>query len=232
MPTARRILVLGAPEGRPPERTAGERAKRRLLATHFAPCRTWHVGGARLTLHARPGHCPRPSPPVQSAIMRRTFLALVTAGALTGCSFLAEDRPCTLMDMDSQVSAVWRPGDFGGRDAVTVRLCVEDACEERVSGGPDEHLAGVSVRLPDDAGPGTVPVELTVTSGKDGEVVADRTRARLREEHPNGRSCPPTVWTAAFRAHPVDGLTSTKGLAVRPAAERRATGEAAGSAEH
>jgi mannosyltransferase len=62
MLAARRILTLGDPEGQPLDGTAGERAKRRVLAAYFAPCRTWHVGGARLTLHARPGHCPRGVP--------------------------------------------------------------------------------------------------------------------------------------------------------------------------
>ncbi|QTE00986.1 hypothetical protein [Streptomyces cyanogenus] len=147
--------------------------------------------------------------------MRRTVVALGTvAAALTGC---APDGLCTQMDMESGVAVLWRPADFGRqRDAVTVRLCVDGDCAEGASGDPGDPFRSLSVRLPDDVGAGPVPVRLTVTSGEDGRVVVrDSRRARLAEEHPNGRSCPPTAWTAAFRAHPEQGLTSTKGMDLR-----------------
>jgi hypothetical protein len=145
--------------------------------------------------------------------MRRTLLTPLLAAALTGCSFLGQDTPCTAADADSQVSAVWRPADFGGRDAARIRLCVDGTCEERTSGSSDDPFASLSVRLPDDIGASTVPVRLTVTSAKSGDtVVEDSTRARLTEQHPNGTSCPPTVWTATFRAHPDKGLTSPEGM--------------------
>lgn len=133
--------------------------------------------------------------------------------ALAGCSFLGQDTPCTKADADSEVSAVWQPADFGGRDAVRTRLCVDGTCEERTSGSPDDPFASLSVRLPDDIGSSTVQVRLTVTSEKSGDtLVEDHTRARLTEQHPNGTSCPPTVWTATFRAHPDKGLTSPEGM--------------------
>ncbi|MFE9172447.1 membrane lipoprotein lipid attachment site-containing protein [Streptomyces kebangsaanensis] len=148
--------------------------------------------------------------------MRRVLFTLGTAVALTGCSVFGQDTPCTLMDMDSGVSVVWRPADFGGTDAATVRLCVEDRCEERASGDADVPFAGVTVRLPDDIGATTVPVRLKVTEARDGRVVVeDSRRARLSKQQPNGASCPPTVWTATFRAHPAKGLTSPKGLSPR-----------------
>lgn len=58
-----------------------------------------------------------------------------------------------------------------------------------------------------------MPVRVTVTSVKSGDrVVEDSTRAELTEQHPNGTTCPPTTWTATFRAHPDKGLTSPVGL--------------------
>jgi hypothetical protein len=52
-----------------------------------------------------------------------------------------------------------------------------------------------------------------VTSAKSGDtVVEDSTRTELTEQHPNGTSCPPTAWTATFRAHPEKGLTSPEGM--------------------
>ncbi|MET8331153.1 hypothetical protein [Streptomyces sp. NPDC005181] len=145
--------------------------------------------------------------------MRRALLTPLLAAALTGCSLLGQDTPCTAADADSQVSAVWRPADFGGRDAARIRLCVDGTCEERTSGSPDDPFASLSVQLPDDIGASTVPVRLTVTSAKSGDtVVEESTRARLTEQHPNGMSCLPTTWTATLRAHPDKGLTSPEGM--------------------
>jgi hypothetical protein len=145
--------------------------------------------------------------------MRRTLLTPLLAVVLTGCSSLGQDTLCTEADADSQVSAVWRPADFGGQDAARIRLCVDGTCEERTSGSPDDPVATLAVQLPDDIGASTVPVRLTVTSAKSGDtVVADTTRAKLTEMQPNGTSCSPTVWTATFRVHPDKGLTSPKGL--------------------
>ncbi|WP_328834973.1 hypothetical protein [Streptomyces europaeiscabiei] len=145
--------------------------------------------------------------------MRHTLLTPLLAVALTGCSLLGPDTTCTEADADSQVSAVWQPADFGGRDAARIRLCVDGTCKERTSGSPDDPFASLVVRLPDDIGASTVPVRLTATSVKSGDaVVEDSTRAKLMERHPNGTSCPPTTWTATFRAHPDKGLTSPKGM--------------------
>jgi hypothetical protein len=145
--------------------------------------------------------------------MRRLLLVPLLAAILTGCSLLGQDAPCAKADADSQVSAVWRPADFGSVDAAKIRLCVRGTCEERASGDPDDPFALLSVRLPDGVGASTAPVRLTVTSVKSGDtVVEDSTRARLTEDHPNGASCPPTVRTATFRAHPTKGLTSPRGM--------------------
>ncbi|MDQ1035610.1 hypothetical protein QFZ75_002026 [Streptomyces sp. V3I8] len=145
--------------------------------------------------------------------MRRALLASLPALALTGCSVFGQDMPCRQADADSQVSAVWRAADFGGPDEAMIRLCVDDTCEERSSGDPDDPFVPLTVRLPDDVGATSVPVRLTVTSTKSGDtVVEDGTRAELTEQHPNGTSCPPTVWTATLRAHPEKGLTSPKGM--------------------
>ncbi|WP_326595659.1 hypothetical protein [Streptomyces brevispora] len=145
--------------------------------------------------------------------MRRALLAPLLVVALTGCSVFGRDAPCRQADADSQVSAVWRPADFGGQDEMKIRLCVDDSCEEKASGNPDDPFTLLTVRLPDDVGATTVPVRLTVTSAKSGDtVVEDSTRAKLTEQHPNGTSCPPTAWTATFRAHPEKGLSSPKGM--------------------
>ncbi|MFC3575503.1 lipoprotein [Streptomyces yaanensis] len=148
--------------------------------------------------------------------MRRIFLVLCTAAALTGCSVLDRGASCTEADMDSGVAVVWRPADFGDQDAATIRLCVDGTCKEMASGSPGDPIAQVSVRLPKDVGATTVPVRLRVTSKKDGRIVVeDSRRARLTEQHPNGASCAPTAWTAAFRADPEKGLTSPKGMSLQ-----------------
>ncbi|MFE1439079.1 hypothetical protein [Streptomyces sp. NPDC058739] len=148
-----------------------------------------------------------------AASARRAFLIPFLAAALTGCSVLGSDTLCTQAGADSDVSVLWRPADFGGPDAVTIRLCVDGICKGRTSGSPEEPLAAMRVRLPDDIGPSTVPVKLTVTSAENGDtVVEDGIRARLTAQQPNGPSCSPTAWTATFRAHPERGLTSPKGM--------------------
>lgn len=145
--------------------------------------------------------------------MRRSLLVPLLVAALTGCSALGEDKACTQADAESQVSVVWRPADFGGQDAVRIRLCANGTCKERTSGSPGDPVASVSVRLPDDIGASTVPVRLTVTSVRTGDtVVQDSARAKLTEQQPNGSSCPPTAWTATYRARPGKGLTSPEGL--------------------
>ncbi|GAB2826594.1 hypothetical protein GCM10027073_64600 [Streptomyces chlorus] len=148
--------------------------------------------------------------------MRRILLTLATVAALTGCSVFGQETLCTQADMDSAVAVVWRPADFGSTDAAVIRVCVEDKCKEQKSGDADNPIAGVSVRLPDDIGAVTVPVRLKVTAARDDRVVvADSRRARLTEQHPNGTSCSPVAWTAAFRADPAKGLTSPEGLSLQ-----------------
>ena len=148
--------------------------------------------------------------------MRLAVLAVCSAAALTGCSSPGPAVACTKTGMRSGVTVGWRPADFGGRDAARIRLCVEGTCEERASGDPGDPFRSVTVRLPDDVGAVTVPVRLTVTSARTGDpVVADGARAKLAERHPNGRSCPPTAWTAVYRAEPGKGLTSPKGLSLQ-----------------
>ncbi|MGW3660028.1 hypothetical protein ACWD6R_32260 [Streptomyces sp. NPDC005151] len=144
--------------------------------------------------------------------MRRFVLpALLAASILTGCSGTGETA-CTLVGMDSQVSLVWRPSDFGTANAATLRFCAGEVCEERKSGDPDDPANLLAIPLPEADGPGPVQVRLTVTSTVDGkEIVTDETEANLKEQHPNGRGCDPTAWTAAVRAEPV-GLTDPKGL--------------------
>jgi hypothetical protein len=147
--------------------------------------------------------------------MRRAFLTPLLALALTGCSFLGQDTPCRQADGQSAVSLVWRPSDFGGRDAATIRLCVGDACEERPSGDPEDPFMSVSVRLADDIGASTVPVRLGVAFADGAPSLAQDSTARLTEQHPNGSGCPPTVWTATYRVDPDKGLTSPKGLSLQ-----------------
>lgn len=143
----------------------------------------------------------------------RVLLAPLLGVALAGCSFLGQGPLCTLTDMDSHVRAVWRPADFGGSDAVKIRLCVDGACEERTSGGPEDPFLAMTIPLPEDIGASTVRVRLTVTSVKSGDtVVEDGARVRLTEQHPNGTACPPTAWTATFRVRPDKGLTSAEGM--------------------
>ncbi|MFH9467847.1 hypothetical protein ACH4LT_11220 [Streptomyces clavifer] len=122
---------------------------------------------------------------------------------------------CTLVGRDSAVSVAWRPADFEGSGGATIRLCVDGACEERASGDPGDPFGRVSVRLPQDIGPEHLPVELTVTPVEKGRPVKDSAQAELTEERPNGPGCGPVAWTATFRADPVKGLVSPKGLVLQ-----------------
>jgi hypothetical protein len=145
-------------------------------------------------------------------LVRRALLTPLSAAALTGCSLFGQQTPCSLAAADSHVSAVWRPADFGGRDAARIRFCVDGRCEERSSGSPDDPFASLPVRLPDDIGPATVPVRLVVRFAQGGPPLVQDGTATLTEQRPNGSACPPTVWTATFRVDPDKGLTSPKDL--------------------
>ncbi|MFE9852626.1 hypothetical protein ACFYPN_28050 [Streptomyces sp. NPDC005576] len=136
--------------------------------------------------------------------------ALLGASVLTGCSGTGEGA-CTLIGMDSQVSLVWRPSDFGAVDAATLRFCANEVCEERKSGDPGDPVAGLDIPLPDTDGPDHVRLRLSVDSIDGKEIVTDATVVTLEEQHPNGEGCDPTAWTAAVRAEPA-GLTDPKGL--------------------
>ncbi|WP_374936893.1 glycosyltransferase family 39 protein [Streptomyces sp. Ru73] len=59
MLAAERIVVLGDPRDEPEDETSREIVKRTVLRDHFDRCSTQDVTGARITLYARPGHCPR-----------------------------------------------------------------------------------------------------------------------------------------------------------------------------
>ncbi|MFJ2214168.1 glycosyltransferase family 39 protein [Streptomyces sp. NPDC101062] len=57
MLAARRIVAVGDPPGRPLETTGPEAVKRAVLRTYFEECGSRTVTRARITVHARPGHC-------------------------------------------------------------------------------------------------------------------------------------------------------------------------------
>ncbi|MGV9560133.1 hypothetical protein [Streptomyces sp. NPDC003522] len=149
--------------------------------------------------------------------MRGRLLAVpVLAVVLSGCALPGRGTACTQADADSAVGVLWTPADFGGADAAVVQVCVEERCARRASGSPGDPFARLSVRLPDDVGDVTVPVELTVTSAADGRVlVSDRVPAALTGQRPNGRSCPPVAWTASYRVHPERGLVPATGALPR-----------------
>ncbi|WP_448320240.1 hypothetical protein [Streptomyces sp. CO7] len=156
---------------------------------------------------------------VRGAGMRHRLLlatgALTALTTLMGCADSGDDVMCTKRGMDSGVSVVWRPADFPD-GATTLRVCVNGTCKQRPSGDPNDPVLSVSTPLRQDVGAVTVTVRLTVTAGKDERVVTtDTRRVKLREQHPNGASCPPTAWTATLRAHPSKGLISAKGLSLQ-----------------
>lgn len=145
--------------------------------------------------------------------MCRFLLVPLLAVTLTGCSLFGQDTPCTPTGGESHVSVVWKPADFGSQDAAKIRLCVNGRCKERTTGSPDDPFMSLSVQLSDDIGASRLPVQLTVSSTKNGEtVVKDSVQAKLKKQYPNGKGCPPTIWTATFRAHPSKGLTTPKGM--------------------
>ncbi|GAA2252914.1 hypothetical protein GCM10010232_46820 [Streptomyces amakusaensis] len=153
--------------------------------------------------------------------MRKTLLlAALPVLALTGCT-ADEALNCTKKGMDSAVSVVWQPADFERTGGATIRLCANGDCEERASLNPEDPFETLSVRLPDDIGPKKLPVELTVTPAKGGEPLKDTETAQLVKEQPNGPGCEPTVWRAAFRAHPEKGLIPPKGLSLQPSRPAR-----------
>lgn len=53
-----RILAVGGPTGAPADPADVAAVKRTVLRARFVPCESRRVDGARLTLYARPGHCP------------------------------------------------------------------------------------------------------------------------------------------------------------------------------
>ncbi|MFD3971859.1 hypothetical protein [Streptomyces cyaneofuscatus] len=144
----------------------------------------------------------------------RVLLSLVSVVSVAGCMGEASSA-CTLADMDSGVSVVWRPADFQGSGGATLRVCVDGSCEERASGDPSVPMGLASVRLPHDVGAKKVAVELTVTPVKGDSVVMDTAQAQLTEERPNGPNCEPVAWVASFRADPVRGLVSTEGFSAQ-----------------
>ncbi|MFJ7325991.1 lipoprotein [Streptomyces cyaneofuscatus] len=146
--------------------------------------------------------------------MRKVFLSLVAVAALAGCTF-GQSEMCTLTDMDSEVSVVWRPADFKETGGAMIRVCVDGSCEERASGDPSDPIGSVSVRLPQDIGAKKLPVELTVTPVEGGSPLKDTEQAQLTEEHPNGKGCEPVAYIASFRADPVKGLVSPEGLSLQ-----------------
>ncbi|MFF2525274.1 hypothetical protein [Streptomyces liangshanensis] len=145
--------------------------------------------------------------------MRLVLLPLLVL-VLAGCSS-GEDAACTLVDADSKVGVVWKPDDFKDASPAVFRLCVGDTCTQRTVTADGDPFGSLSVALPDSQGAGTVPVRLTVTADSGTRVVDDRKDARLTEQHPNGKGCGPTVWTATFRAKPDEGLTSPDGMSLR-----------------
>ncbi|MEU0921296.1 hypothetical protein ABZ384_28055 [Streptomyces cyaneofuscatus] len=149
--------------------------------------------------------------PRERANIRGVLLSLVAVVSLAGCT-AQQGALCTLSDMDSGVSVVWRPADFKGSGGATIRVCVDGSCEERASGDP---IGMASVRLPDDVGAETLPVKLTVTPVKGGSPVTYTEQAKLTEQRPNGPNCEPVAWVARFRADPVKGLVSAEGFSLR-----------------
>ncbi|MEU0376590.1 hypothetical protein ABZ093_04685 [Streptomyces cyaneofuscatus] len=152
--------------------------------------------------------------PRERANIRGVLLSLVAVVSLAGCT-AQQGALCTLSDMDSGVSVVWRPADSKGSGGATIRVCVDGSCDERASGDPSDPIGMASVRLPDDIGAKTLPVELTVTPVKGGGVVTDTAQAQLTEQRPNGPNCEPVAWVARFRADPVKGLVSAEGFSLQ-----------------
>lgn len=152
--------------------------------------------------------------PRERANIRGVLLSLVAVASLAGCTG-QQGALCTLSDMDSGVSVVWRPADFKGSGGATIRVCVDGSCEERASGDGSEPFGRLSVRLPQDIGAKKLPVELTVTPAEGGSPVTYTEQAQLTEERPNGPNCEPVAWVASFRADPVKGLVSSEGFSLQ-----------------
>ncbi|KAB2593510.1 hypothetical protein [Streptomyces arboris] len=108
--------------------------------------------------------------------MSKVLLSLFVVASLTGCTF-GQSKMCTLSDMDSEVSVIWRPADFDETGGAMIQVCVDGSCEERASGDPSDPIGSVPVRLPQDIGAKKLPVGLTVTPVKGG---APRSRTASR----------------------------------------------------
>lgn len=152
--------------------------------------------------------------PWPRAKIRSVLLSLGAVVSLAGC-VVQQGNMCTLSDMDSGVSVVWRPADFQGAGGATLRVCVDGSCEERESGDPSEPIGLASVRLPQDVGAKKLPVELTVTPADGSKAVTHTAQAQLTVEYPNGPGCEPVAWVASFRADPVKGLVSSEGFSLQ-----------------
>ncbi|MBT2380679.1 hypothetical protein [Streptomyces sp. ISL-111] len=146
--------------------------------------------------------------------MGKALLTLLAIAALAACT-AQQGAMCTLTDMDSGVSVIWRPADFEDTGGAMIRVCVDGSCKERASGDPSDPIGRVSVQLPENIGAKKLPVELTVTPVKGSSPVKDTEQAQLTEEHPNGKGCEPVAWVASFRADPVKGLVSAEGFSLQ-----------------
>ncbi|MFD8014007.1 hypothetical protein [Streptomyces sp. NPDC058955] len=144
---------------------------------------------------------PRPTRRVPSAAFAVAVTALLTA---SGCR-LGPGRVCTLIGADSGVSVSWDPAAYP--DGARFRLCADEECRERES-LREFPFGSLQVRLPEEDGPREVAVRLSVTDpAQGGRVVHDgAVRVALRKVTPNGEGCGPTVWQAAVRADPREGL--------------------------
>ncbi|MFJ5712680.1 hypothetical protein [Streptomyces sp. NPDC093105] len=144
---------------------------------------------------------PRRGPRAALAV---SVTALLTA---TACQ-VGPGRVCTLIGADSGVSVTWDPAAYP--EGARFRLCADEECGERES-SREFPFGSLQVRLPEEDGPREVAVRLSVTDpARGGRVVHDgSTRVTLRKVTPNGEGCGPTVWQAAVRADPREGLVPT-----------------------
>jgi len=123
--------------------------------------------------------------------------------SMAGCA--GDERLCTLVGADSEVSIAWDAGDFPA--GAEYRLCADQVCRDWRAETPDDPRSFFRVPLPEATGEQQVTVRFQVTRPAGGRSVYDRTaQVTLRKYTPIGEGCSPTVWQAGLRADPGEGL--------------------------
>lgn len=126
---------------------------------------------------------------------------LIAAALFAGCQATAPTI-CTQVGAESGVVFEYaKVVRDGSRGPLTVRACVESACETRKVGLNQGFYSMVAGREELQTGGGEpVKVRLTIHDVRGHAVFAGETTVTPSKLQPNGPSCPPTAWAGRVNA--------------------------------